>query len=349
MIGRIRAAWDESGRMSNHRRGSNPMTRDEWKSAELRQGDILAHVEVLAKINPELLSAVKRTRDLLDSLSELRNCEREVLDALVLRHGIRVHRESVGLLCCLTCAVETHESSPSADGAGAHSVGDREAAGDETASPAANASPAERNSTGCFDQGDGNTGGKQQGVSLSVGFGDRQQCSLTGLAETLQSIERILRGRLGERVDDPVVLDSVLGLIGHETSPSADVGGAHSVGDGQVAGVETAAPVTDATTGPQKWTAGVILGGHNVAVTLRSTPVAFHDSLVELTAQGVGLVCKATRIEPRLDAVSNVPPEPDDMTRQIGDVLEELHNQGNSWREIASKTRRIFTAPASTS
>ncbi|NHP15301.1 hypothetical protein G8767_17240 [Rhodococcus sp. IC4_135] len=37
------------------------------------------------------------------------------------------------------------------------------------------------------------------------------------------------------------------------------------------------------------------------------------------------------------------------ITRQIAEVLEELHNQGNSWREIASKTRRIFTAPASPS
>lgn len=100
------------------------------------------------------------------------------------------------------------------------------------------------------------------------------------------------------------------GPFGHSASPSID-GGHRTVGEGEVAGVETAAPVTDAT--------DVFAG-----------PGLFrYDGSQAHTA------------EPSQPTTTT--------TRQIAEVLEELHNQGNSWREIASKTRHIFTAPASPS
>lgn len=43
-----------------------------------------------------------------------------------------------------------------------------------------------------------------------------------------------------------IVGDVDVAEVGHKSSPSVDDAGAHSVGDGQVAGVETAAPAPDA-------------------------------------------------------------------------------------------------------
>lgn len=139
MIGRLRAAWDEAGRLANHRRGTNPMTRDEWKSAELRQGEILAHVEVLAEMHPELLRAMHLLRDLLNGLGEVRDGESQMLDSLISRKCVRVHCECGRLLGVLAGAVVAHESSPPCGGADAHSVGDRLVTGVETAAPVTDA------------------------------------------------------------------------------------------------------------------------------------------------------------------------------------------------------------------
>lgn len=203
MIRRLRAAWDEAGRLANHRRGTNPMTRDEWKSAEIRQGEILTHVEALGELGPDLLVAMKLQREFFDGLRKVLNGEGQVSDTLVLGESVALHGVVLSLLRVLAGGIETHGNSPSVRDAGAHSVG-----------------------------------------------------------------------------------------------------------EGEVAGVETAAPVTDAT--------DVFAG-----------PGLFRYDGTQ--------------------AHSAEPSQPTATTRQIAEVLEELHNQGNSWSEIASKTRRIFTAPASPS
>lgn len=74
---------------------------------------------------------------------------------------------------------------------------------------------------------------------------------------------------LGRNSDRGVVRE--VGGLAHETSPSADGGGAHSVGAGEVTGVETAAPVTDATDSSEdeaRCSAQVMLAGHVIDVTL---------------------------------------------------------------------------------
>lgn len=97
--------------------------------------------------------------------------------------------------------------------------------------------------------------------------------------------------------------------LAHKSSPSADDGGAHSVGEGEVTGVETAAPVTDATdvfTGP-----GLFRYDGSQAHT------AAHTAANEA----------ATRQA---------------MTRQIGDYLSELHRQGESWHQMARLILHVF-------
>lgn len=142
MIGRLRAAWDEAGRLANHRRGTNPMTRDEWKSAEIRQGEILAHVEALGELGPDLLVAMKLQREFFDGLRKVLDGEGQVSDTLVLGESVALHGVVLSLLRVLAGCIETHGNSPSARDAGAHSVGEGEVAGVETAAPVTDATDA---------------------------------------------------------------------------------------------------------------------------------------------------------------------------------------------------------------
>ncbi|AUS33874.1 hypothetical protein C1M55_24095 [Rhodococcus qingshengii] len=307
MIGRMRAAWDEAGRLANHRRGTNPMTRDEWKSAEIRQGEILAHVEALGELGPDLLVAMKLQREFFDGLRKVLNGEGQVSDTLVLGESVALHGVVLSLLRVLAGGIETHSKSPSSKGDvvdGAHLTrDDAEAIAGEVVRKVGNL------------------------LGFTPGL-DRVEPSL----KVGQSVHQRLRREPGnfEAVHSGVGLaegdhlrDNAFGdgeffgdgapeiKVAQDASPSVGDAGAHSVGEGEVAGVETAAPVTDAT--------GVFAG-----------PGLFRfDGSQAHTA------------EPSKSAAAT--------TRQIAEVLEELHNQGNSWREIASKTRRIFTAPASPS
>lgn len=79
---------------------------------------------------------------------------------------------------------------------------------------------------------------------------------------------------LGRNSDRGVV--SEVGGLAHETSPSVGDARAHSVGEGEVAGVETAAPVTDATDSPVDpgCSAQVMLAGHVIDVTLTQNEYA---------------------------------------------------------------------------
>lgn len=78
------------------------------------------------------------------------------------------------------------------------------------------------------------------------------------------------------------VSDGIDSESAHDSSPSADDGGAHSVGDGQVAGVETAAPVTDATASAidSPLSAQLVLAG-NVVIDVELEQNAF-DGTVEI-------------------------------------------------------------------
>lgn len=98
------------------------------------------------------------------------------------------------------------------------------------------------------------------------------------------------------------------GPFGHSASPSID-GGHRTVGEGEVAGVETAAPVTDAT--------DVFAGPGLFRYDGTQAHRADHAAADEAAAR-------------------------QDLTRQIGDYLAELHRQGESWHQMARLILHVF-------
>lgn len=151
----------------------------------------------------------------------------------------------------------------------------------------------------------GRAPGERQEVPRPVFFADEssrvapcpsvsldQDLPVTGLREVLDSLGEVLDG-LSQLLDTRILrsdtgtacaTSSLSGMTGRtdvsqETSPSVGGAGAHSVGEGAVAGVETAAPVTDTT---------------NKEIT------------------------------------------------DLANLIEELHEQGESWRTIAKNVRYIF-------
>ncbi|KAB2583976.1 hypothetical protein BS297_17675 [Rhodococcus erythropolis] len=98
------------------------------------------------------------------------------------------------------------------------------------------------------------------------------------------------------------------GPVGHSASPSID-GGHRTVGEGSVAGVETAAPVTDAT--------DVFAGPGLFRYDGSQAHAAEHAAADEAATWQA-------------------------MTRQIGDYLAELHRQGESWHQMARLILHVF-------
>lgn len=101
------------------------------------------------------------------------------------------------------------------------------------------------------------------------------KCSVDDLGVRVTGADPLVEEGDGFERDDCVLGDQVLDGL-HDSSPSADDGGAHSVGEGEVAGVETAAPVTDATDSPVDvgCSAQVMLAGHVIDVTLTQNEYA---------------------------------------------------------------------------
>lgn len=101
------------------------------------------------------------------------------------------------------------------------------------------------------------------------------KCSVDDLGVRLTGADPLIEEGDGLERDDGVLGNQVLDGL-HNASPSVGDAGAHSVGEGEVAGVETAAPVTDATDSPadEGCSAQVMLAGHVIDVTLTQNEYA---------------------------------------------------------------------------
>ena len=279
MIGWLRAAWDDSRRAAYTRRGSNPMSREEWFDLH----DVISKLDAKIRQLPDL----DTQRKLFDLYGK-----KDVYTCDVYTNDLDEYLDAVGVASPFTDAQEARI---------------RELVLDET-------NRAWKEATKDLL---GPANSAELGLKLSEPVEqDREQGGglLMGAGALRSGSESIPRDGLG---DDELVGDVSTECVGHDSSPSAADGGAHSVGDGQVAGVETAAPVTDATAvfaGPGLFR----FDGTQVHVAEPATPD-------DVSRAGL-----------------------DDLTRQIADYLEVLYDQDNSWSTIARLTRHVFTTPSDT-
>ena len=356
MIGRLRAAWDDSRRTAVHRRGTNPISRVEWfefvdrvdaqvvdkinalptretirkavdqiradlRTDRARNGHIVATGldEVFSKTAPEADDSFPDKP--LDKFIAAQNAQTEKYAAeyqefLRLRRPSTVDESTDGRPDFTE--VGTPDSSDAAQGRAFTEAVTARIAHDEHMLAivhlfglAMRGDTALRSAAYAFIAANPHVRLKLTDHAKQGG-----KCSVDDLGVRLTGADPLVEEGDGFERDDGVLGNQVLDGL-HDSSPSAGDAGAHSVGEGEVAGVETAAPVTDATdvfAGPGLFR----FDGTQVHAAEPATPD-------DVSRAGL-----------------------DDLTRQIADYLEVLHDQGNSWSTIARLTRHVFTTPSDT-
>lgn len=289
MIGWLRAAWDDSRRAAYSRRGSNPMSREEWFDLHDVIGKLDSKVSRLPDLDTQRkLFDLYRTKDVTtDGLDEYLDAIgiappfTDAQEARIREHGDELIR-SVGNLIAGFFGV---------DGAKAESTSA------ETADSKEDALDAERRHQVHTDHalalahllGLKLRGGPAARAAINAFVRDHKnfrfqltdyakqggQCGVDNLG-----IRLIPKDPRVDIVDGVASADGIVGDVVrdglHDVSPSVGDVGAHSVGEGAVAGVETAAPVTDATDSQvdEGCSAQVMLAGHVIDVTLTQNEYA---------------------------------------------------------------------------
>lgn len=276
MIGWLRAAWDDSRRAAYTRRGSNPMSREEWFDLH----------DVIGKLDSKIsqLPDLDTQRKLFDLYRK-----KDVYTSDVYTNDLDEYLDAVGVAAPFTDAQEARI---------------RELVLDETNRAWKDAWQSTLGAAGLVGQLPGlASGGGVRGAARSELDDERSARSdeeddvaqipgdgvfqgLSGADDVSGGIDDVLRSinRYLERLTTD--MDDRTGVVGHRhfdartahggSSPSVGDAGAHSVGEGEVAGVETAAPVTDATGSPVDvgCSAQVMLAGHVIDVTLTQNEYA---------------------------------------------------------------------------
>ena len=290
MIGWLRAAWDDSRRAAYSRRGSNPMSREEW--FELH--DLISKLDSKISQLPDLdtlrkLFDLYRTKDVYTNDVYTNDLD-EYLDAIgvtapftdaqearIREHGDELIKSVGNLIAGFfggdgvkaeSTSAETADSEEDAlDAERRHQVHtDHALALAHLLGLRLRAGPADRAAINAFVRNH-----KDFRFQLTDYAKQGGQCGVDNLG-----IRLIPKDPLVDIVDGVASADGIVGNVVrdglHDSSPSADDAGAHSVGEGEVAGVETAAPVTDATDSSEDeagCSAQVMLAGHVIDVTLR--------------------------------------------------------------------------------
>lgn len=293
MIDRLRAAWDDSRRAAYSRRGSNPMSREEWfelhdKIYELPTAEQLRReLDHLAKVislrAPQDSPPIGQdAADWLVGALGLNDDSpapfTDAQEARIREHGNELI-ESVGNLIARVFGVDGVQAEFTVGEAGGSEEDSSDAARrSRETDEACEHMVALGHLLGLKIRGDASTRAaindfvavhKDFRFQLTDDVKQGGKCNLEDFGILL-----IPKDKSVEIVDG---LESHGGVVGdgvqdglHDSSPSVVDAGAHSVGAGEVAGVETAAPVTDATDSPVDvgCSAQVMLAGHVIDVTL---------------------------------------------------------------------------------